>query len=188
MSVTLVSADSVAVGIDPETATTTETRKSKTNSKAGAKKPRRRKTPKLSHKERCRINRINASHSTGPRTDQGKRISSANAVQHGLCIENFALASIEDKEALRDRLGAWESFYEPASPAEAEDLEQAVYASHQRRRSQRCYVAAADERVRNARRALVEREEHGLIFYEKMLKLEPREAVFGFKSYAMGCR
>ncbi|MFN7922145.1 MAG: hypothetical protein U0Q16_18730 [Bryobacteraceae bacterium] len=42
-------------------------------------------------------NRANAQHSTGPRTEQGKAVSSKNAVTHGLFSATFAVAP-EDRE------------------------------------------------------------------------------------------
>src|SRR4029077_7445427 len=118
-TVTFVSPESHIVGSTPETDETAPkgkakkgkpaTAKSKATAKAKAKKPRRRKTPKLSRKARCRINKANASRSTGPRKSHGKLISSSNATTHGLCIENFALLKIEDKQIIRERLDYWKS-------------------------------------------------------------------------------
>jgi hypothetical protein len=42
-------------------------------------------------------NRRNASRSTGPRTEEGKRSSRANAYRHGLTAET-AVARVEDQE------------------------------------------------------------------------------------------
>ena len=53
-------------------------------------KPRRRKKSDLAER-----NRQNARHSTGPRTDDGKAITRANALKHGLCA-NPASGVVED--------------------------------------------------------------------------------------------
>jgi hypothetical protein len=79
----------------------------------------------LSHEERCRINRQNASRSTGPRTERGKAIASMNAFKHGLRMETMALPG-EDGAALRDRLDEWNAFYLPNTPGEFELIELAV--------------------------------------------------------------
>ncbi len=42
---------------------------------------------------RATINRQNAQHSTGPRTEAGKRRSSLNALQHGLTATSAVLPS-----------------------------------------------------------------------------------------------
>ena len=43
-------------------------------------------------------NRINATHSTGPRTPEGKAVSSQNARKHGLSITTHHLLANEDPE------------------------------------------------------------------------------------------
>src|SRR3954447_5731673 len=90
----------------------------------------------ISKEQRRRINRQNATLSTGPRTEAGKKISSRNSFKHGLRIETLALPD-EDAFELRDRLDQWNDFYRPATPGEAELIDLAVFASVQRRRCQR---------------------------------------------------
>jgi hypothetical protein len=67
---------------------------------------------------RIEINRANAQHSTGPRTDEGKAKSSRNATRHGLTGKKVVING-EDEQAYeslrRDLLNA----YEPANAAEA---------------------------------------------------------------------
>src|SRR4051812_23629817 len=101
----------------------------------------------LSKAQRSRINRDNASRSTGPRTQLGKESSRMNTLKHGLRIEALALPG-EDAAALRERLDWWNDSYRPTTPGEAELIEMAVTAGVQRRRSQRFLAAALTEQVR----------------------------------------
>lgn len=76
-------------------------------------------------------NRINAAHSTGPRTPEGKAIASQNARKHGLSIQRHVLLPTEDPaqyEALRADLHA---IYHPQSDRESvavDDLAQCRWA------------------------------------------------------------
>src|SRR3954452_25570520 len=65
--------------------------------------PRSRTAMKLSPEERSAINRKNASASTGPKSERGKRAVSTNACKHGMCAKKVALPH-EDPEAIRARL------------------------------------------------------------------------------------
>ncbi|MBV9300937.1 MAG: hypothetical protein JOY62_15255 [Acidobacteriaceae bacterium] len=55
---------------------------------------------------RAEINRANAQHSTGPRTDEGKRISSQNSFKHGLYSKQLVLPneSAAELDELRAKL------------------------------------------------------------------------------------
>src|SRR3954468_11246268 len=99
---------------------------------------------KLTAEQRRRINRRNATLSTGPRTEAGKTISSRNSFKHGLRIETLALPD-EDAGELAARLAQWNDFYRPATPGEAELIEIAVFASVQRRRCHRFQAAAVSD-------------------------------------------
>jgi hypothetical protein len=52
--------------------------------------------------DRAAINRANAQHSTGPRTSEGKRRSSMNAMRHGLTSQVIVMPD-EDMQAYRSR-------------------------------------------------------------------------------------
>lgn len=63
-------------------------------------------------------NRLNALKSTGPRTLEGKAVSSANATVHGLTSRRSYLLDCEcasEFQALRDSL---EAHYQPQGPTE----------------------------------------------------------------------
>ena len=53
----------------------------------------------LTFAQRSEINKANASHAKGPSSPQGKRISRANSMKHGLRAELLALPT-EDPAAL----------------------------------------------------------------------------------------
>lgn len=51
-------------------------------------------------------------YSTGPRTEEGKAVSSRNAVRHGLCATKLTGADLEALNAIRARL---DQEWEPAT-------------------------------------------------------------------------
>ena len=66
---------------------------------------------------RATINRENAQHSTGPRTVEGKRRSSLNALQHGLTATTAVLPT-EDPAAYQQHCLNFRTEYQPATPTE----------------------------------------------------------------------
>ena len=52
----------------------------------------------MSSPNRIQINQANAQHSTGPKTPEGKKISSQNALRHGLTGQKIVLMPTEDPE------------------------------------------------------------------------------------------
>jgi hypothetical protein len=67
--------------------------------------------------DRSAINRANAKHSTGPRTDSGKQRSSQNALRHGLTAETAVLPT-EDPAAYQRHIQQLLDEYRPATPTE----------------------------------------------------------------------
>src|SRR3954471_1621489 len=82
---------------------------------------------KLSPEERSAINRKNASASTGPKSERGKRAVSMNACKHGMCAKKVSLPH-EDPEAVERRLERWAVACRPADAMELYLVEQAVRA------------------------------------------------------------
>jgi hypothetical protein len=62
-------------------------------------------------------NRANAQHSTGPRTEAGKKNSSQNALRHGLTGETVVLPT-EDADAYHAHLQSFLDQYQPQNPTE----------------------------------------------------------------------
>jgi hypothetical protein len=72
-------------------------------------------------------NRRNAQKSTGPASPAGKARSRYNALKHGFCAEHFEIdRDVPGPVSIQDLLDHWNSFYQPASPAEALLIRQIV--------------------------------------------------------------
>ena len=69
--------------------------------------------------DRAEINRRNAQYSTGPRTPEGKRRSSLNALRHGL-TSHVVVMTTEDHEAYEAHLRAFASEYQPKGATETQ--------------------------------------------------------------------
>jgi len=67
--------------------------------------------------ERYAINRLNAQHSTGPRTEEGKARSSMNALTHGLSAADPVLPD-EDREAFEKLVQDFVDEYQPQNATE----------------------------------------------------------------------
>jgi hypothetical protein len=70
-------------------------------------------------RSRSAVNRANAQHSTGPRTDAGKQRSSLNALQHGLTSRTAVLPS-EDPAVYQRHIQQLLDEYQPATPTETQ--------------------------------------------------------------------
>ena len=75
--------------------------------------------------DRARINRANATHSTGPRTEAGKHRSSQNALRHGLTAQTVVLASEDPAQYEAHRLQFFDE-YQPATPTETQLVQELV--------------------------------------------------------------
>jgi DNA repair ATPase RecN len=72
----------------------------------------------MSTPHRIKINRANSQHSTGPKTPEGKKQSSLNALRHGLTGQIVVMPT-EDLEAYRSHLKSFEDEYAPQGATEA---------------------------------------------------------------------
>jgi hypothetical protein len=68
---------------------------------------------------RAAINRANSEHSTGPRTEAGKKRSSQNALRHGLTCRTAALPT-EDQAAYEQHCRHFRVEYQPANASETQ--------------------------------------------------------------------
>ena len=64
------------------------------------------RTGRPTSQRRIDANRRNAQRSTGPRTPQGKKRSSRNALKHGFCSTGSSLTPLEDREAYQSYTAA----------------------------------------------------------------------------------
>src|SRR5580658_7446095 len=67
--------------------------------------------------DRTNINRENATHSTGPKTPEGKQRSSLNALRHGLTGQTVLLPG-EDPNLFQDFCASYHQQYKPSGPTE----------------------------------------------------------------------
>jgi hypothetical protein len=72
----------------------------------------------MSIPNRAEINRANAQHSTGPKTEAGKKQSSLNALRHGLTAQIVVMPT-EDPEAYQHHLKSFTGEYSPSGATEA---------------------------------------------------------------------
>src|SRR5580698_10604446 len=72
----------------------------------------------MSTQNRIEINRENAKHSTGPKTEAGKKRSSLNALRHGLTSQIVVMPS-EDLDAYRSHVKSFNDEYHPQGATEA---------------------------------------------------------------------
>jgi hypothetical protein len=72
----------------------------------------------LEQTDRAEVNRANAQHSTGPKTDSGKQRSSLNALRHGLTSRIVVMPN-EDLEAYQAHLQTFLDEYQPQGATKA---------------------------------------------------------------------
>ena len=87
-------------------------------------------------------NRRNAAKSTGPRTEAGKRVSSRNAVTHGLRAETLVLGE-EDPHELEARREAWHRCLLPNDEVEQRLVDDAVVHTWMQDRARRAQAVRA---------------------------------------------
>ncbi len=75
--------------------------------------------------DRAAVNRANAQHSTGPRTEAGKQRSSLNAIRHGLTAQTVVLPS-EDPAAYESHRRQFCEQYQPATPTESQLVQELI--------------------------------------------------------------
>ncbi len=68
---------------------------------------------------RITANRLNALRSTGPRTEEGKEKSRANALKHGMCAATLAVAEGDPAPMAEARRSAWRGLLKPEGDAES---------------------------------------------------------------------
>ena len=98
---------------------------------------------------RIAANRLNARKSTGPKSEEGKERSRANAVKHGMTGEGIALGS-EEAAAVEARLSGFEADYRPVTTSGRALARRAAMLSVRLERSAIREAAAISARVRAA--------------------------------------
>jgi hypothetical protein len=95
-------------------------------------------------------NRQNAKKSTGPKTAEGKRKASQNAITHGLTAQKHVVIPGEDPQAFQKELALWYQEQKPADMAQAALVECACRAAWKLRRSHHQEDAALAHKARHA--------------------------------------
>jgi hypothetical protein len=75
-------------------------------------------TPHRAEIDRAEVNRANSQHSTGPKTEAGKKQSSLNALRHGLTGQIVVMPN-EDLQAYQSHLKSFTDEYPPQGATEA---------------------------------------------------------------------
>ena len=106
----------------------------------------------MTSQRKIEANRRNAARSTGPRTPEGKRKVSLNAVKHGLTATTIVVLPHEDEEAYQRRLEAWTAELNAKGDMGRYLAERAVKVSWQLDRADSYEQACLARRVRRAER------------------------------------
>jgi hypothetical protein len=106
---------------------------------------------------RLESNRLNAKKSAGPRTEEGKRRSSLNAITRGMTA--IALLPDEDPAAFDRRMVQWVQDYRPQNDGELFQAERAAYSAWLIQRSRRAQSARLAFRAQTALDEQQNREE-----------------------------
>jgi hypothetical protein len=75
--------------------------------------------PSIAEITRTEINRANAKHSTGPKTQAGKHRSSLNALRHGLTGQTIVLPT-DDLKSYQHHIQSFVNEYHPQGPTESQ--------------------------------------------------------------------
>ena len=103
----------------------------------------------MSPNQRKKINRQNASRSTGPRSDAGKLNSRLNALKHGLRAEAVALP-FENRLEIEALMARWVEHYQPDGPAEETLVQLAARSALKIRRAAQVETAILAQQVRDS--------------------------------------
>jgi hypothetical protein len=100
--------------------------------------------------KQIQANRQNAQKSTGPKSPEGKRRASMNAIKHGLTAQKHTVIPGEDPQAFQKELALWYAEQKPADMAQAALVETACRAAWKLRRSHHQEDAALAHKARHA--------------------------------------
>ena len=126
--------------------------------------------------KRIAANRRNAAQSTAPRTPEGKRRASLNALKHGLRAETLVLPG-EDPAELAQLTDEWVAYYQPASPGLRAALDRAVAAQIHLRRSARYLTTTLSEQIRSAQERYDQEQEDAVVRLRALLPTDPEAAL-----------
>src|SRR5882757_1562786 len=112
--------------------------------------PRTKLDPQIMATENQKAaNRQNAQHSSGPKSDEGKKASSRNALKHGLTAKTLVLPN-ENPDQFQAELAVWLDHDQPTDPVHLGAIERTVEANWKLRRCTKVETAKLSEHVRHA--------------------------------------
>jgi hypothetical protein len=138
------------------------------------------------NEEKAEVNRQNASHSTGPRTFEGKMRSRMNALKHGMCAKVIPLPN-EDPAEVAAREQAFIDQYQPKTPRDAFLVHVAALATLQFDRCHRFETAELGHQVRAAFMTRETARDEHVERCRMTLKTEGEIAIHGLRRSAQGC-
>jgi hypothetical protein len=141
----------------------------------------------LTAEQRSEVSRKNGSRSRGPKTPEGKKQSSMNALKHGMRAKALAMAN-EDPEAVAARSTSWIGYYQPKSPAAQHLVNLCISSTLLSDRCQRAHDAELADQVDDTA-LLWEKERWDAVETLKgRLDDDPGEAVAALEATGHGCR
>src|SRR5438270_11344376 len=105
-------------------------------------------THSMATEQQIAANQRNAQRSTGPKTPEGKALSRANAIKHGLAAETLVTKAFEQEFA--ERKAQWEQLIKPATVEECFALEAVVASTFQIEECRRSIHAQIDRDITRA--------------------------------------
>src|SRR3954447_3187082 len=141
----------------------------------------------LTARQRRRINKKNASHSTGPKTEEGRRAASTNSTTHGLRCTVLPLPG-PDAAFLAERVQIYNDFYKPQTPVERDLIEQFATSKVQMERTSLYFESHLDQQTRFAVGKYDEQKVEYVEELKLLLRTEPGKAARALKRTALGCR
>ena len=139
----------------------------------------------LTQAQRRKQNQLNAQHSTGPKTDQGKNIARSNSLIHGMTASILALPT-ENPEELEAQAEAWNDACQPEGLDEQTLVDQLALSALRLGRIARAEAEIVAEQVRHATHQWDRSQEVRLLEAVRLLKVDPAMAVIELKSFRTG--
>ena len=137
--------------------------------------------------QRTKINRQNASKSSGPKTQAGKDRARRNAFKHGLCASKLALPG-EEPGTLKIQCEEWIDTLQPQSPAEVSLVDEAVRADLRLKRCAQAEQARLEWEIVSTPMRWTEAREDRLVELTALLTTDPATAARDLKRFGHGCR
>ena len=137
--------------------------------------------------QRTKINRQNATRSSGPKTTEGKERARRNALKHGLCSSKLALPG-EEPSTLKIQREEWIDTLQPQTPAEVSMIDEAVRADLRLKRCAKAEQARHEWEIISAPARWTEAREDRLVQLTALLTTDPATAARELKRFGHGCR